>query len=114
MRHRQRRPIRAPTRVLGATLKVGETVEYALGGMATSCLPRARSRSTASARIAEMVLCDERAAIAIGSCHPAFGVTLSLPTLIGRAGAVAVLQPELSPDERIALEKSAEILRTAR
>jgi L-lactate dehydrogenase len=48
----------------------------------------------ASARVAEMVLRDE----------------LSLPTLIGRTGAVAVLQSELSPDERIALEKSAEIL----
>jgi hypothetical protein len=35
-------------------------------------------------------------------------------TLVGRTGAVAVLQPELSPDERIALEKSVEILRTAR
>jgi L-lactate dehydrogenase len=67
----------------------------------------------ASARIAEMVLRDERAAIAIGSYHPEFGVTLSLPTLVGRTGAVAVLPPELSPDERIALEKSAEILRTA-
>jgi L-lactate dehydrogenase len=64
----------------------------------------------ASARVAEMVLRDERAAIAIGSYHPAVGVTLSLPTLIGRTGAVAVLQSELSPDERIALEKSAEIL----
>jgi L-lactate dehydrogenase len=67
----------------------------------------------ASARIAEMVLRDERAAIAIGSYHPAFGVTLSLPTLVGRTGAVAVLQPELSTDERVALEKSAELLRTA-
>jgi len=67
----------------------------------------------ASARIAEMVLRDERAAIAIGSYHLEFGVTLSLPTLVGRTGAVAVLQPELSPDERGALEKSAELLRTA-
>lgn len=67
----------------------------------------------ASARIAEMVLRDERAAIAIGSYHHAFGVTLSLPTLVGRTGAVAVLQPELSTDERVALEKSAELLRTA-
>jgi L-lactate dehydrogenase len=66
-----------------------------------------------SARIAEMVLRDERAAIAIGSYHQAFGVTLSLPTVVGRMGAVAVLQPDLSPDERARLEKSAEALRTA-
>jgi L-lactate dehydrogenase len=52
-----------------------------------------------------MVSRNEGAAIAIGSYHPAFGVTLSLPTLVGRAGALAALQPELSPDEGIALEK---------
>jgi hypothetical protein len=51
-----------------------------------------------------MLLRNEGAAIAIGSYHPAFGVTLS-PTLVGRTGALAVLQPELSPDEGIALEK---------
>jgi L-lactate dehydrogenase len=66
-----------------------------------------------SARIAEMVLRDERAAIAIGSYHQAFGVTLSLPTVVGRTGVVAVLQPDLTPDERSRLEKSAELLRTA-
>jgi L-lactate dehydrogenase len=65
-----------------------------------------------SARIAEMVLRDERAAIAIGSYHQAFGVTLSLPTVVGRNGVVAVLQPDLVPDERSRLEKSAELLRT--
>jgi L-lactate dehydrogenase len=65
-----------------------------------------------SARIAEMVLRDERAAIAIGSYHQAFGVTLSLPTVVGRIGVVAVLQPDLVPNERSRLEKSAELLRT--
>jgi L-lactate dehydrogenase len=66
-----------------------------------------------SARIAEMVLRDERAAIPIGSYQPAFGVTLSLPSVIGRAGLVSVLQPDLSDEERGALEKSAESLRNA-
>jgi malate/lactate dehydrogenase len=45
-------------------------------------------------------MCDERAAIPIGSYQQAFGVTLSLPTVVGRAGAVAVLHPELTPEER--------------
>src|SRR4029077_3054542 len=49
-----------------------------------------------SARIAEIVLGDEHAAIPIGSYHRAFGVTLSLPSIVGRAGVIAVLQPELS------------------
>jgi L-lactate dehydrogenase len=66
-----------------------------------------------SARIAEMILRDERVAIAIGSYHQAFGVTLSLPTIVGSAGAMAVLQPELTFEEQSKLEKSAEMLRSA-
>ena len=66
-----------------------------------------------SARIAEMVLRDERAAIPIGSYQKAFGVTLSLPSVVGRTGMIAVLQPELSAEERGGLEKSAESLRNA-
>src|SRR5580700_483757 len=66
-----------------------------------------------SARIAEMVLRDERAAIPIGSYQHEFGVTLSLPIVVGRAGVLEVIQPELSPLERSALERSAEGLRNA-
>jgi L-lactate dehydrogenase len=66
-----------------------------------------------SARIAEMVLRDERAAIPIGSYQQAFGVTLSLPSIVGRTAVMSVLQPELSAEERKGLEKSAETLRSA-
>jgi L-lactate dehydrogenase len=66
-----------------------------------------------SARIAEMVLRDERAAIPIGSYQQAFGVTLSLPSIVGRSGVMAVLQPDLLPEERSGLENSAETLRAA-
>jgi L-lactate dehydrogenase len=66
-----------------------------------------------SARIAEMVLRDERAAIPIGSFQSEFGVTLSLPSVVGHAGVLEVMQPELSSQERSALEKSAEGLRNA-
>jgi len=66
-----------------------------------------------SARIAEMVLRDERAAIPIGSYQGEFGVTLSLPSVVGRAGVISVLPPDLSDEERSALEKSAEQLRSA-
>jgi L-lactate dehydrogenase len=64
-----------------------------------------------SARIAEMVLRDERAAVPIGSYQPALGVTLSLPSIVGDAGVISVLQPDLSDEERNGLEKSAEGLR---
>lgn len=66
-----------------------------------------------SARIAEMILRDERAVIPIGSFQERFGVTLSLPSVLGRAGVAQVLEPELSDEERAGLEKSAGVLRGA-
>jgi L-lactate dehydrogenase len=66
-----------------------------------------------SARIAEMVLRDERAVIPIGSWQEEFGVTLSLPSVVGCSGVIKVLQPELSHEEREGLQKSAESLRAA-
>jgi L-lactate dehydrogenase len=67
----------------------------------------------ASARIAEIVLGDEHAAIPIGSYQRAFGVTLSLPSIVGRAGIVSVLPLDLSIEERAGLERSAQALRAA-
>ncbi|HEY2137590.1 MAG TPA: hypothetical protein VGH49_17010 [Xanthobacteraceae bacterium] len=66
-----------------------------------------------SARIAEMVLRDERAVIPIGSFNEKFGVTLSLPSVVGRHGVSRILEPEMSAEERQALDKSAESLRGA-
>jgi L-lactate dehydrogenase len=66
-----------------------------------------------SARIAEMVLRDERAVVPIGSYHQAFGVTLSLPSVVGRTGVVETLSLEMTAEERQALERSAETLRNA-
>jgi L-lactate dehydrogenase len=66
-----------------------------------------------STRIAEMVLRDEHAVIPIGSYQREFGVTLSLPSVIGSEGVVRVMQPVLSAGEESALEKSAENLRRA-
>jgi L-lactate dehydrogenase len=66
-----------------------------------------------SARIAEMVLRDERAVIPIGSFNQKFGVTLSLPSVVGRHGVADILEPEMSAEERQALEKSADNLRGA-
>jgi len=42
-----------------------------------------------------------------------FGVTLSLPSIVGRGGVIEVLPPELSDEERSALDKSADNLRKA-
>jgi L-lactate dehydrogenase len=66
-----------------------------------------------SARIAEIVLNDERGIIPVGSLQQQFGVTLSLPSVVGSDGVVNVLKPELSDEEEAGLEKSAETLRAA-
>jgi L-lactate dehydrogenase len=66
-----------------------------------------------SARIAEMILRDEQSAIPIGSYQREVGVTLSLPSIVGRSGVTRVLQPELSAEEQAGLKKSAENLRAA-
>ena len=60
-----------------------------------------------------MVLRDERAVIPIGSYQKNFGVTLSLPSIVGRDGVEAVLMPELSDEERAGLDKSAAALKAA-
>ena len=65
------------------------------------------------ARIAEIVLRDERAVIPIGSFNSRYGVTLSLPSILGRRGVTQVLEPEMSEDERQALRRSAEALSAA-
>jgi L-lactate dehydrogenase len=67
----------------------------------------------AAARIAEMVLRDERAVVPIGSFNPKYGATLSLPSILGREGVSQIMEPEMSADERQALESSAETLRKA-
>jgi len=66
-----------------------------------------------AARLAEVVLRDERAVIPIGSYNPTYGVTLSLPSVVGREGVVQILEPDLSKEERQALQRSAETLRMA-
>jgi L-lactate dehydrogenase len=67
----------------------------------------------AAARIAEMIGRDERAVVPIGSWQEAYGVTLSLPSRLGRDGVAEVLMPTLAEDEARALDQSAATLRRA-
>ncbi|HZE24233.1 MAG TPA: hypothetical protein VE054_09580, partial [Blattabacteriaceae bacterium] len=66
-----------------------------------------------SARIAEIVLRDERSVIPIGSFNPDFGTTLSLPSVLGRNGVSRIVMPEMSEAERELLDKSAKTIREA-
>jgi L-lactate dehydrogenase len=65
------------------------------------------------ARIAEIVLGNERAVVPIGVYSSKLGVTLSLPGVVGREGCLQVLDPPLTNDERIGLNKCIETLHKA-
>jgi len=65
----------------------------------------------ASARIAEAVLRDERAVLPVGAYNIKYGVTLSLPSVLGREGVSRILEPAMSDEERRGLDQSAEVLR---
>ena len=66
-----------------------------------------------SARIAEIILRDERTVIPIGSYQPQYGATLSLPSVLGRDGVIETFEPEMSTEEREALRHSADTLKAA-
>jgi len=67
-----------------------------------------------AARIAQLVLRDERAVVPIGSYNKDFGVTLSLPSVVGRADVIRSFDPEMSGEERLASEASAANLKKSR
>jgi L-lactate dehydrogenase len=67
----------------------------------------------ATARIVEAILRDERIVIPVGSYQAEFGVTLSVPSILGRTGVVQRLAPEMSEEERQGLRRSAEALQAA-
>ena len=72
----------------------------------------------ATAAALKWALRDERRVITISRIQEGVagitGVALSLPAIVGRDGAVEVIAPELDDEERAALARSAEALRTAR
>lgn len=70
-----------------------------------------------TADLLRCILRNERRVLTVSRVQTgAFGiddVALSLPTIVGAEGAVEVMEPEISPDERQRLEKSAHVLRNA-
>lgn len=65
----------------------------------------------ASARIAEAILGDERVVLPVAAYHERYGATTSLPSVVGRAGVIEVIEPEMSGEEREAFERGAARLR---
>jgi L-lactate dehydrogenase len=67
----------------------------------------------ACARLTEAVLRDERTIFPVAGYQPVYGLTLALPSVVGRGGIIRVLQPPMSADERAQLQRSAERLQAA-
>jgi L-lactate dehydrogenase len=66
-----------------------------------------------SARIAEVVLRDGRAVVPLGVFNPKFGVTLSMPAILGRNGVGRILEPDMTEEELQRLQRSADRLKDA-
>lgn len=67
----------------------------------------------ACARIAEILLRNEPAVIPIASYNPEYGITLSLPSVLGRSGVARILEPPMAKEEREALLRGAAALKSA-
>jgi L-lactate dehydrogenase len=65
------------------------------------------------ARIAEAILRDERVVLPVAAYDEGRGVTIGLPTVIGRDGPRGVLMPAMSEDERHDFDRSVQTLREA-
>jgi L-lactate dehydrogenase len=63
--------------------------------------------------LTEIILRDERAVIPIGCYNAKFGVTLSLPSVVGRQGVERIIEPEMSDSEHQVLRRSAEAIQAA-
>lgn len=68
-------------------------------------------------RIVDAIRDNERAVLTVSTCLPDAGefagISLSLPRIVGAAGVVATLRPDLSHEEHAGLRRSAEILEAA-
>jgi L-lactate dehydrogenase len=67
----------------------------------------------ACARITEAIVRDERAILPVAAHRERYGVTIALPTVVGREGAAGELEPAMSERERRAFERSVATLRDA-
>ena len=70
-----------------------------------------------TADLLRCILRDERRVLTVSRVqHGTLGirdVALSLPAIVGAGGAAEVIEPDISADERAALERSADVLRQA-
>jgi L-lactate dehydrogenase len=65
------------------------------------------------AQITEAILGDTRAVLPVSAYRERYGVTIALPTVVGREGAAGEFLPSMSDEERRAFEQSVATLREA-
>jgi L-lactate dehydrogenase len=65
------------------------------------------------ARIVEAVVRDERVVLPVAAHRKRYGVTIALPSVVGREGAAQSLEPSMSDEERRGFERSVDALREA-
>jgi L-lactate dehydrogenase len=94
-------------------LEVEESVKYANIEIIEGTGASQHGIGIVTARLVEAMLRDEKFVAPVGTYQPQFGVTLSLPSIIGATGVAEVLVPTLEEAELHALAASAEVLREA-
>jgi L-lactate dehydrogenase len=65
-----------------------------------------------TARLVESLVRDERAIYTVTATVPEYGCAMALPRLVTGAGVGAVLYPRMGAGERLALNRSADVLRS--
>ena len=65
-----------------------------------------------TARLVEAVVRDQRGIYTVTATIPEYGCSMALPRLVTGQGVGAVITPHMSPQEKQALEQSAEVLRS--
>jgi L-lactate dehydrogenase len=66
-----------------------------------------------SARLSQAILRDERVVLPAASYQESYGVTLSLPSVVGRGGVLSVLEPRMAAIERRQFQTSVDRLQSA-
>jgi L-lactate dehydrogenase len=67
----------------------------------------------ACAQVTEAILRDARLVLPVAAYRERYGVTIALPTVVGRAGAVGEFEPAMSTVERLHFTQSVTTLRDA-
>src|SRR5262249_34349606 len=93
--------------------KLGKEGGYANISIIEGHDARQNGKGIASGPIAQNGVNEGRAGVPIGSYQKQFGVTLSLPSIVGRRGVIEVLEPDMSDEEREGLRSSADALNKA-